>query len=79
MKTIRVGDSVVGKLGWSFMVARIFSGENVGGVKDVVGVVGIPEGVSGVHRPSCNRVKSPREVWNFPRTEAVVGTADLYR
>lgn len=49
------------------MVARSFSGENVAGVKDVVlGVVGIPEGVSGVHRPSCNGKTS----------EAVVGAAD---
>lgn len=38
----------------------------MGGVKDVVGIVGISEGISGAYRPSCSREKSPREVWNFP-------------
>jgi hypothetical protein len=39
----RVGDRAVGKLGCSFMVVRVFSGESVGGVKGVVGVVGLSE------------------------------------
>lgn len=40
----RAGDRAIGKLDCSFMVVRGIGGENVGGVKEVVGVIGTPEG-----------------------------------
>jgi hypothetical protein len=55
------------------MVVRGIGGENVGGVKDVVGVIGTPEGAlayTGIAR------KVRRERYAISLADDVVGTAD---